>query len=77
MTVLLNSTGKPASRSLVGLSESLDTKEGKLCPLISTWELSTPLFMSGAKPHLGTPIDGTVEVKETKEAVVSVQAVVH
>ena len=77
MTVHLSSTGKPTSRSLVGLSESLDAKEGNFCPLISTWELSTPLLTSGAEPLLGTPVDGTVEVKETKEAVVSAQSMVH
>ena len=57
--VLLSSTGKPTSRSLAGLSKSLDAKEGNFCLLISTWELSTPLLMSGAKPLLETPIDGT------------------
>ena len=74
--VCLSSTGKPTSRSSVGLSESLDAKEGDFCPLISTQELSTPLFTSGAGPLLGTPIDGTVE-GETKEVVVSAQSVVH
>ena len=54
--VCLNSTGKPTSRSLAGLSESLDAKEGNFCPLISTQELITPLLMSGVKPLLGTPI---------------------
>ena len=73
VTVRLNSIGKPTSRSSVGLSESLDAK-GDFCPLISTRELSTPLFMSGARPLLGTPIDSTVEAKE---AVVSAQSVVH
>ena len=73
--VHLNSTGQPTSRSLAGLSKSLDAKEGDFCPLISTWELSTPLLTSGAKPLLGTPTDGTVE--ETKEADVSVQSMVH
>ena len=77
VTVHLNSTRKPTSRSSVGLSESLDAKEGNSCPLISTRELSTPLFTSGAKPLLGTPIDSTVEVRETKEVVVSAQSVVH
>ena len=81
MTVHLNSTGKPTSRSSVGLSESLDVKEGDFCPLISTKELSTPPFMSGAEPLLGTPVDGTVvELNiegEIKEAVVSAQSVVH
>ena len=56
--VRLNSTGKPTSRSSAGLSESLDAKEGNFCPLTSTRELSTPLFMSGAEPLLGTPVDG-------------------
>ena len=74
--VLLNSTGKPTSRSSVGLSKSLDAKEGNFCPLIDTRELSTPLFTSGAEPLLGTPVDGTVE-EETKEADVSTQSVVH
>ena len=78
VTVHLNSTGKPTSRSLVGLSESLDAKEGDFCPLIDTQELSTPLFTSGAGPLLGTPIDGTVvELKETKEAGVPALSVVH
>ena len=77
VTVHLNSTGKPTSRSSAGLSESLYAKEGELCPLISTWESSTPLLTSGAGPLLGTPIDGTVAEGETKEAVVSAQSVVH
>ena len=79
--VHLNSTRKPTSRSLVGLSESLDAKEVNFCPLVSTRELSTPLFTSGAEPLLGTPIDGTVAELdtegETKEAVVFTQSVVH
>ena len=33
--------------------------------------------MSGAEPLLGTPIDGTIELKETKEAVVSAQSMVY
>ena len=33
--------------------------------------------MSGAEPLLGTPVDSTVEVKETKEVVVSAQSMVH
>ena len=77
VTVHLDSTGKPTSRSSAGLSESLDAKEGNFCPLISTQELSTPFLTSGAEPLLGTPIDGTVEVEETKEVVVSTQSVVH
>src|SRR5579863_9578113 len=77
VTVCLNSTGKPTSRSSAGLSESLDAKEGNFCPLISTQELSTPLFTSGAGPLLGAPVDGTVAEGETKEAVVSAQSVVY
>ena len=77
VTVHLNSTRKPTSRSSAGLSESLDAKEGNFCPLISTQELSTPLFTSGARPLLGTPIDGTVELKETKEVDVSAQSVAY
>src|SRR4029434_8082076 len=77
VTVRLNSTGKPTSRSLAGLSESLDAKEGNFCPLINTRELSTPLFTSGAGPLLGTPVDGTITEGETKEAVVSAQSVVY
>ena len=77
VTVHINSTGKPTSRSSAGLSESLDAKEGDFCPLISTWELSTPLFTSGAGPLFGTPIDDTVGEAETKEAVVSAQSMVH
>ena len=77
MTVHLSSTGKPTSRSLVGLSESLDAKEGDFCPLIDTRELSTLLYTSGARPLLGTPVDGTVEAEETKESVVSAQSMVH
>ena len=75
--VHLHSTRNPTSRSSAGLSESLDAKEGNFCPLISTQESSTPLLMSGAKPLLGTPIDGPVELKETKEVVVSAQSMVH
>ena len=75
--VRLNSTRKATSRSSAGLSESLDAKRGNFCLLISTQELSTPLLTSGAEPLLGTPVDGTVEVKETKEAVVSTQSMVH
>ena len=75
--VRLSSTGTPTSRSSAGLSKSLDAKEGDFCPLISTRELSTPLFTSGARPLLGTPVDGTVvEVKETKEAGVPALSVV-
>ena len=47
------------------------------CPLISTQESSTPLFTSGARPLLETPVDGTVTEGETKEAVVSTQSMVH
>ena len=74
--VHLSLTGKPTSRSSAGLSESLDAKEGDYCPLISTRELSTPLFTSGAEPLLGTPIDSTVAEK-TKEAVASAQSMVY
>ena len=81
VTVRLNSTRKPTSRLSAGLSESLDAKEGDFCALISTRELSTPLFMSGAGPLLGTPVDGIVAELdtegETEEAVVSTQSVVH
>ena len=81
VTVHLNSTGKPTSRSSAGLSESLDAKEGNFCPLISTWELSTPLLPSGAGPLLGTPVDGTVAELvtegETKEVAVFTQSMVH
>ena len=78
VTVRLNSTGKPTSRSSAGLSESLDAKEGNFCPLISTQELNTPLFTSGARPLYGTPIDGTVvELKETKGVGVPALSMVH
>ena len=51
--------------------------EVNFCPSISTRELSTPLLTSGAEPLLGTPVDGTVEAEETKEAAVSAQSMVH
>ena len=79
--VLLNSTRKPTFRSSAGLSESLDAKEERFCTIINTQELSTPLFTSGAKPLLRTPVDSTVaELNiegETREVVVSAQSVVH
>ena len=76
--VLHNSVGG-TSRSSAGLSESLDAK-GERGFLIYTWELSTPHFMSGVKPLLGTPVDGKEESNtegETKEAVASTQSVVY
>ena len=78
MTVHHNSKGK-TSRSLVGLAKSPDAKGGRE-DLTDTQELSTSHFTFGAKPLLGTPVDGKEEsntVEETKRAVVSTQSMVY
>jgi len=48
------------SKLPVGLSGSLDAKEGEKLPLFNQ-ELSTLDFTSGAEPFAGTPLDGKVQ----------------